>query len=79
MRTGEWADGLMSVRDLVAVALAISVLAVLSGCGRKAGLDSPYEAAVQARKDAAKAHEPLPPEPTPPNKDKPFILDGLIK
>jgi predicted small lipoprotein YifL len=68
----------MSVRDLVAIALAISVLA-LSGCGRKSGLDTPYAAAVQARKDAAKAKEPLPPEPTPPNPDKPFILDGLIK
>jgi len=69
----------MSVRDVVAVALAISVLAVLSGCGRKSGLDTPYEAAVQARKDAARAKEPLPPQPTPPNPDKPFILDGLIK
>jgi predicted small lipoprotein YifL len=69
----------MSVRDVLAVALAISVLAALSGCGRKAGLDTPYDAAVQARKDAAKAKEPLPPEPTPPNPDKPFILDGLIK
>ena len=69
----------MSVRDLVAIALAISVAAALSGCGRKSGLDTPYEAAVQARKDAAKAKEPLPPVPTPPNKDKPFILDGLIK
>jgi predicted small lipoprotein YifL len=69
----------MSVRDVLAVALAISVLAALSGCGRKSGLDTPYEAAVQARKDAAKAKEPLPPEPTPPNQNKPFILDGLIK
>ena len=69
----------MSVRNVFAVALAISVLAALSGCGRKSGLDSPYQAAVQARKDAAKAHEPLPPEPTPPNQNRPFILDGLIK
>ena len=69
----------MSVRDVVAVVLAISMLAALSGCGRKSGLDTPYEAAVQARKDAARAKEPLPPQPTPPNPDKPFILDGLIK
>ena len=69
----------MSVRNVFTVALAISVLAAVSGCGRKSGLDTPYAAAVQARKDAAKAHEPLPPEPMPPNKDKPFILDGLIK
>ena len=73
------ADGLMRVNNVLAIALAISVAAALSGCGRKSSLDTPYAAAVQARKDAAKAHEPLPPEPTPPNPDKPFILDGLIK
>ena len=43
------------------------------------GLDTPYEAAVQARKDAEKAKEPLPPEPEKPVEDKPFLLDGLIK
>jgi predicted small lipoprotein YifL len=79
MPTVDWADGLMRVRDLVAVALAISVLAALSGCGRKSGLDTPYAAAVQARKDAQKNKEPLPPLPKPPNPDRPFILDGLIK
>lgn len=57
---------------LVAVALAVSA------CGRKAGLDTPYEAAVQARKDAQKANEPLPPEPQKPSTNKPFILDPLI-
>ena len=50
----------------------------LAGCGRKAPLDSPYEAQLQARKDAAAAGEPLPPEPTPPVEDKPFILDPLL-
>jgi predicted small lipoprotein YifL len=69
----------MSVRDVFAVALAISVMAALSGCGRKSGLDTPYEAAIQARKDAQKNKEPLPPEPKAPNPDKPFFLDGLIK
>ena len=49
------------------------------GCGRKSGLDTPYEAAVQARKDAEKAKEPLPPEPEKPVEDRPFILDRLIK
>jgi predicted small lipoprotein YifL len=73
-----WAN-LMRVKRMVTVALAISVLAVVSGCGRKSGLDTPYAAAVQARKDAERDKEPLPPEPTPPNPDKPFILDGLIK
>ena len=65
-------------RAFVAVA-AIAALAVVSGCGRKSGLDTPYEAAVQARKDAEKAKEPLPPEPEKPVEDKPFLLDRLIK
>jgi predicted small lipoprotein YifL len=70
---------LMNVRRMFAVAVAISVMAVVTGCGRKSGLDTPYQAAVQARKDAQKNDEPVPPEPTPPEKDKPFILDGLIQ
>jgi predicted small lipoprotein YifL len=70
---------LMNVRRMFLVALAISVVAVVTGCGRKSGLDTPYQAAVQARKDAQKNDEPVPPEPTPPEKDKPFILDGLIQ
>jgi predicted small lipoprotein YifL len=70
----------MSVRRVFAVAaLAISVMAAVSGCGRKTGLDTPYTAAVEARKQAEKDKQPLPPEPTPPNPDKPFFLDGLIK
>jgi predicted small lipoprotein YifL len=67
------------MRRVVAVAAAILVVAALSGCGRKTGLDTPYEAALDARKEAERNKEPLPPEPTPPVKDKPFILDGLIK
>lgn len=69
----------MRVRRLFAVALAGSVLAVAAGCGRKSGLDTPYAAALQARKDAQKNNEPLPPEPTPPNPDRRFILDSLIE
>ena len=64
-------------RLLTIAALAVSLCAV-AACGRKAGLDTPYEAALQARKDAERAKEPLPPEPTPPVKDKPFILDKLL-
>jgi predicted small lipoprotein YifL len=63
---------------LVVVA-AIAALAVVSGCGRKSGLDTPYDAAVQARKDAEKAKEPLPPEPEKPVEDRPFLLDRLIQ
>lgn len=59
------------------VALVVA-MALVSACGRKAGLDTPYAAQVQARKDAKAAGEPLPPEPTPPVTDKPFILDPLL-
>ena len=41
-------------RIVTALALA-ATMALVSACGRKAGLDTPYEAAVQARKDALKA------------------------
>ena len=68
----------MSVARAFVVVAAIAALAVVSGCGRKSGLDTPYEAAVQARKDAEKAKEPLPPEPEKPVEDRPFILDRLI-
>jgi predicted small lipoprotein YifL len=56
----------------------LAAMATVSACGRKAPLDTPYEAAVQARKDAEKAKEPLPPAPEKPQTDKPFILDPLI-
>ena len=69
----------MSIARAFVIVVAIAALAVISGCGRKSGLDTPYEAAVQARKDAEKAKEPLPPEPAKPVDDKPFFLDRLIK
>ena len=72
-------DSFMIARNAIAiVALAVVSALALSGCGRKGSLDTPYEAAVEARKEAKKNDEPLPPEPTPPEKDKRFILDGLI-
>ena len=62
------------------MALAMmATMALVSACGRRAALDTPYEAAVQARKDAVKAKDPYPPpEPEKPATDKPFILDPLI-
>ena len=69
----------MSVARALVVAAAVAALAVVSGCGRKSGLDTPYDAAVQARKDAEKAKEPLPPEPEKPVEDRPFLLDRLIQ
>jgi predicted small lipoprotein YifL len=58
--------------------LALLAGVALAACGRKAPLDTPYEAAVQARKDAGDAGQPLPPEPEEPRTDRPFILDGLL-
>ncbi|WEX10095.1 lipoprotein [Chelativorans sp. AA-79] len=50
----------------------------LSACGRKGPLDTPYEAAVEARKEAERNDQPLPPEPQKPVEDRPFILDRLL-
>jgi hypothetical protein len=66
-------------RILTALAL-VAAMALVSACGRRAGLDTPYEAAVQARKDAVKAKDPNPPPaPEKPQADKPFFLDKLIQ
>lgn len=59
--------------------LALVALAGLAACGRKAPLDTPYQAAVEARKQAEEEEKPLPPEPEKPRKDRPFILDPLIE
>ena len=64
-------------RILVTLTLLTAMVAV-TACGRKAGLDTPYEATVQARKDAARAKQPVPPEPEKPVVDKKFILDPLL-
>ena len=37
------------------------------------------EAALDAREEAERNKEPLPPVPTKPEADRPFILDGLIQ
>lgn len=64
-------------RILVTLTL-LAALTAVTACGRKAGLDTPYEAAVQARKDAERAKQPVPPEPEKPIEDKKFILDPLL-
>ena len=64
-------------RIFAAIALLLAV-AVVGGCGRKSSLDTPYQAQIDARKAAEKAGEPLPPEPTKPDNNKPFILDPLL-
>jgi len=68
----------MHASRLLLTLTLLAALAAVTACGRKAPLDTPYDAAVQARKDAEKAKKPLPPEPAPPQTDKPFILDPLI-
>jgi predicted small lipoprotein YifL len=50
----------------------------LAGCGRRAELDTPYQAAVDARREARLNKQPLPPEPKRPAEDRPFILDPLL-
>ena len=69
----------MSGIRIVVVVAMVAALGAVAGCGRKSGLDTPYEAALDARKEAEKNKEPLPPEPAKPDNDRPFILDGLIK
>jgi len=69
----------MHASRLLLTLTLLAAAAAMSACGRKAPLDTPYEAAVQARKDAEKAKKPLPPEPAQPETDKPFILDRLIQ
>ncbi len=63
-------------RILVGLAL-VAVLGV-TACGRKTGLDTPYEAGMHAREQAQKAGQPLPPEPKPPVPNRPFVLDPLL-
>ncbi len=65
-------------RRAVLGGVAASLLVTLAACGRRGDLDTPYQAGVEARREAAEKGEPLPPEPTPPPPDRKFILDGLI-
>ena len=64
-------------RIFAAIALVV-IAAAMAGCGRKSDLDTPYQAQMDARKEAEKTGAPMPPEPEKPNKDKPFILDPLL-
>lgn len=70
----------MRAGHLVRTTLLIAaVAAAVTACGRRPGtLDTPYEAGIEARRDAERNNEPVPPEPQPPVEDRPFILDRLI-
>jgi len=56
----------------------LSAVVALTACGRKTSLDTPYQAAVDARREAERNKEPLPPEPKRPARDRKFFLDPLI-
>ncbi|CCV05106.1 conserved hypothetical protein [Mesorhizobium metallidurans STM 2683] len=71
-------DGSMTGSRILVTLTLLAAMVTVTACGRKTGLDTPYEAAVQARKDAEKAKQPLPPEPEKPVEDKKFILDPLL-
>ena len=72
----------MNWRRLTALLALLGAIAVLAtACGRRpSDLDTPYQAAVEARKEAQDQKKtPLPPQPQKPEKDKRFFLDGLIQ
>ena len=61
----------------VLVLLCLAALG-LAGCGRKSDLLTPYEAQLEAQREAEKAGQPAPAAAEKPVEDKRFILDGLI-
>ncbi|MCB1452586.1 MAG: lipoprotein [Rhizobiaceae bacterium] len=66
-------------RQIVGLFALVLIGLAVAGCGRKAPLDTPFQAATEARKQAIENDdENVPPEPKPPVADKPFILDPLI-
>jgi len=72
----------MNRRRLMASFALLGATALMAtACGRRpAELDTPYDAAVEARKEAQdQKKKTLPPEPKKPEKDRRFFLDGLIK
>ena len=71
---------MMRARHTIRTILLIgAVAAALAACGRRPGsLDTPYEAAVEARKQAEEDGQPLPPAPEKPVEDRRFILDSLL-
>ncbi|MDN5926606.1 MAG: hypothetical protein L0I29_05985 [Hyphomicrobiales bacterium] len=68
-------------RLMASFALLGATTLLATACGRRpTELDTPYQAAVDARKEAQdQKTTPLPPEPKKPETDRRFFLDGLIK
>ncbi|MBO6717393.1 MAG: lipoprotein [Rhizobiaceae bacterium] len=70
---------MISGRQVTALVLLIAVGLAVAGCGRKAPLDTPYQAAIEERRQAIEDDAAvIPPEPEKPVEDRPFILDPLI-
>ena len=71
---------MMNATTFIRTIMLIAAVGVaVTACGRRPGtLDSPYEAAIEARKQAERDDQPLPPAPKKPEEDRRFILDGLI-
>lgn len=67
-----------TARRLTTIAFLCAALGI-TACGRKADLDTPYQAAVDARKQAEQDKKPLPPAPQKPEKNRHFVLDPLIE
>jgi predicted small lipoprotein YifL len=70
----------MTARLPAAILALVAISLVLAACGRRPGqLDTPFEAQMEQRREAERDDvSPLPPQPTPPERDRPFILDRLI-
>lgn len=68
----------MTASRSISAVLLVAALFAVSACGRKGDLETPYSAAVEAREEAERQNQPVPPEPQKPAEDRPFILDGLI-
>jgi predicted small lipoprotein YifL len=77
-RFSDRTDGSMNGSRIFAAVALVLAASVIAGCGRKSGLDTPYQAQVDARKEAERTGAPLPPEPEKPEEDRKFILDPLL-
>ncbi|MEX0344595.1 MAG: lipoprotein [Rhizobiaceae bacterium] len=62
----------MSARFGFLLLLLAAISLAVTGCGRRGALDTPSQAAAEARGEE-------PSEEEPEEEDKPFILDGLIQ
>ncbi|MBX3531191.1 MAG: hypothetical protein KF849_11325 [Rhizobiaceae bacterium] len=65
-------------RRVVLAGIGATMALTLAACGRRAPLDTPYQAGLDARREAQENDEPLPPEPKPPVSDRKFVLDPII-